>query len=261
MALRHLPTASRALLLAVLACALPAAVAAKECSFGFDATLEIAPDRIVIDDDRLGEIVIDEDGALAIAGRELDLDGTQQASVEAWTSQLRTVVPAVVDVAIDGVEIAVTTVSEVFAAFVGGEPPASVQNALADLRADVDAGLGREDDVWYVRRDGIDGLDDTMETMEPLIENAVAESVGALLVAVGHSMQSGEGSFTERMEAFGERMERLDEEIETRVEARAEAIEDRADALCTELRVLAAREEEMKARVPELAGLRLMKRS
>lgn len=259
MILRHLPATSRSLLLAVLACALPASVAAQQCDFGFDATLEIAPDRIVIDDEALGEVVIDEDGALGIDGRALALDAAQQASVEAWAMQLREVVPAVVEVAIDGVEIAVTTVSEVFAALVDGDAPASVQNALEDLRADVDAGLGREDGVWYVRRDGIENLDDTMTTLEPLIENAVAESVGALLVAVGRSMQSGD--FTARMEAFGERMERLDEEIETRVEARAAAIEDRADSLCTELRVLAAREEEMKARVPGLSALRVLKRS
>lgn len=261
MTLTHASRASRSLLFAALACTLPAAATADQCRFGFDAELEIAPEQIVVEDGELGAVVFDEQGALTIDGQDVALDAAQRASVEAWASQLREVVPDVVEVAIEGVEIAVTTVSEVFAALVDGEPPASVQSALADLRADVDAGLGRQDGVWYVRRDGIEGLDETMATMEPLIENAVAESVGAILVAVGRSMQSGDGSFEDRMEAFGERMERLDEEIETRVEARAEAIEDRADALCTELRVLAAREEEMKARVPELAPLRVLERS
>ncbi|MEE4302068.1 MAG: DUF2884 family protein [Pseudomonadales bacterium] len=261
MTLHHATRTSRALLLAAFACVLPATVAAGQCRFGFDAALDVAPAQILIEDAELGAVVIDERGTLAIDGRDVPLDTEQQAAVEAWASQLREVVPGVVEVAIDGVEIAMTTVSEVFAALVDGEVPPSVRSALADLRADVDAGLGREDGVWYVRRDGIEGLDETMESMEPLIENAVSESVGAMLVAMGRSMQSGDGSFEARMDAFGERMARLDEEIETRIEDRTEAIEARAEALCTELRVLAAREEEMKARVPELTALRVLTRS
>lgn len=230
MDLRYPSTRPLVALLAALALTLPATAAAHQCSFGIDAELEITPERVVIDDDDLGEVVIGADGELEIDGRDVALDAEQQEAVEAYADQLREVVPAVIDVAIEGVEIGIVAVTEVFAALTGGETPASVDESLKDLRADIDARLGRRDGTWYVREDGISDLDETLDSMEPLIEEAVAESVGALLMAVGQAIASGEGSLDGRMEAFSERMERMDEDIEARVEKRAEAIEARAAA-------------------------------
>jgi hypothetical protein len=249
-------------LVALLAVALaPAAGAHAQCDFEVDADLTLDAERIVIDDCRLGEVVIGEAGTLAIDGREVDLDAGQRDAVEAYASQLRTVVPAVVEIALDGVEIGMTAVSEVFAALLGDEPPAAVREALAEVRAEVDAGIGRQDGVWYVKRDGIHGVDEAMATAEPAIEAAVADSVGALLIALGRSMTEDDaGTFEARMTAFGERMEGLDAEIEARVARDAEALGARAEGLCAELRALAAREDQLRSRVAELARLRVIDR-
>ena len=260
MTLRLTATRPLALLLAMLACSLPAA-AAQQCSFGIDAALEITPDRIVIDDDALGQVVMNAGGALEVDGRDLTLDADQQDAVDAYAAQLREVVPAVIEVALEGMEVGVTAVTEVFAALVGGEAPAAIDEALAELRADVDARLGRREDVWYVNRNGIANLEETMDSMEPLIENAVTRSLGAMFMALGQAMSSGDGDLSTRMDAFAARMEGLEGDIEARVEQRAEVLEARASSLCAELHALEAREAAMKSRVEALAELQVLTRT
>lgn len=250
-------------LLALLAVAFaPAAAGAHaQCEFEVDANLRIDAERIVIEDRELGSVVIREAGALAIDGRDVDLDADQREAVDAYATRLRTVVPAVVELAVDGVEIGVTAVSEVFAALLGDdELPVAMRETLAEVRTKVDAGLGRRDDVWYVNRDGIQGLDEALESVEPAIEKAVAESVGALLIALGRRMNEEDGSLDERMNSFGERMAGLGDEIEARVERDAEGLESKAEGLCAQFEALATREDEMKARVPELERLVVLAR-
>lgn len=236
----------------------PVAFATDQCDFEIEADLTVGPERIVIDDRWLGEVVIGDDGELEIDGEAIDLDDDQREAVEAYADQLRDVIPAVVELALDAMDLGVTAVTDVFAALVDGDPPNGVHEALEDLRADVRERLGRDEEVWYVRGDGISGTDDAMESIEPLVERAVAESIGTLLIAVGQSMRAEDGSLEERMEAFADRMERIEEDIEDRVERDADAIERQADRLCAEMEILASREEDMRDRVPELSRLRVL---
>lgn len=247
--------------LAIFTCAfalLAGSAHANQCNFELDADLTITPDRIVIDDDRLGSVEITDDEALSVDGESVVLDADQRAAVSAYAEQVRAVVPAVVDTALEGAEIGISAASEVLSVFLGDEIPESIVAGLAEAREEVRARVGSEDEVWYVHRGGIHAGEGTADPIEPIIERAVSKSVGAMLIAAGESLQSGDGTFVERMEAFGARMERMGEEIEDKVESRVADIEAQADVLCAEMKVLAAREEVLKARVPELERLRVL---
>lgn len=236
-------------------------VEANQCRFELDANLTIRPDRIVIDDERLGLVEIDDGSVLTVDGEMVALDADQRTAVAAYAEQMRAVVPAVVDTALEGAEIGMSAASEVLAVFLGDEIPESIVAGLAEAREEVRARVGREDEVWFVHRGGIDAGDggaDPLDTIEPLVERVVSESVGAMLIAVGESLQSGDGTFAERMEAFGARMERMGEAIEEKVEDRVAGIEAQATVLCAEIKVLAAREGVLRARVPELDQLRVL---
>lgn len=254
------PFPAPALLLVLLLLGATGVRADDDCSYQLDADLSIAPERVEIDDPQLGRIEIGPHGELAIDGEDIDLDAGQRASLNAWATQLRQVVPAVVDIALQGVEIGVTAVSEVFAGLVGGEPPEGVRTAIANARAEVAARLGQDGDVWYLHRDGITPGEDAMADVEPLIEDAVKRSVGALLMAAGQRMASGDDSGEASLTSFSERMEHMGDEIEARVQQQSDALERKADLLCAEMRVLEAREETVRRKVPELAALRVLTR-
>lgn len=259
--LRPLAALSGALVLSMAANA-----RADQCDFALEADLRIEPDRVLIEDAALGPVAIGADRSLSVDGRRVELDAREQAAVGAYAEQLRAVVPQVVDTALEGAEIGISAATEVLGAFLGDEIPETIRTSMAKAREEVQSRVGRDDEVWFVYRGGIRTggpgatAGDPVDAIGPAIEQAVSESVGAMLVAVGTSLQDGEGSFTERMEAFGERMERLGEEIEQRVEPQVEHLEAQADVLCAELQVLALREAAMKRRVPELAGLRILER-
>ena len=242
-----------------LVCSAPAR-ATDPCDFEIQADLTVGPEQIVIEDRRLGEVLVGDSGDLSIDGRAVELDAAEREAVEAWASQVQTVVPAVVDLALDAMDLGVTAVTEVFAALVDGEPPAGVREALDDVRAEVHERLGREHDVWYVREDGISGPDDAMDSIGPLVERAVAESVASLLVSLGRSLQTEDDSLAARMDAFAARMERFEADIEARVERDAAGIERRADRLCEEMTTLAEREADLRSSVPALARLRALER-
>ena len=256
--MRHTrPIAAFALSLALLT----NGVHANQCSFELDADLTITPDRILIEGDHLGAVEITDDEALSVAGESVALGPDQRAAVSAYAAQLRAVVPTVVDTALEGAEVGISAASEVLSVFLGDDIPESIVAGLAEARSEVRSRVGGEDEVWFVHRGGIsagDGGVSALDEIEPIIERSVSERVGALLIAAGESLQSGDGTFDERMEAFDARMERLGEEIDQKVESRAAGIEAQAGVLCAEMEVLVAREKVLKARVPELGQLRVL---
>jgi hypothetical protein len=84
------------------------------------------------------------------------------------------------------------------------------------------------------------------------IEEAVASSMGSVMMIIGKAMSSGEGNFEQRMEAFGTKMERFGDNLSARMELKSAALEQRADVMCSKLHALDVIESQIQQAVPQM---------
>ena len=80
------------------------------------------------------------------------------------------------------------------------------------------------------------------------IEEAVESSIGSLMIELGRTIRSGDGSFSERMESFGDRMEAMGRGLEQM----GDALEETSGRLCDEFRALQKLERQLGKDIPEI---------
>ncbi len=192
---------------------------------------------------------------LYVDNDKVDLTDKQKALVEQYDAKIRELVPQVKSVAIEGVDLAVEGVNLAFNGLLGegNAVAADLTKELKLIREQVATNLTIENGISV----GVDGLEneellgkDFDQRIESVVEKAVLNSMGSILMAMGQQMIAGEGdeqSFETRMEKFGDT-------IEHEMTARSEQIEEKAQALCINIAKLDALEEQLKAEIKPLAN-------
>jgi hypothetical protein len=187
---------------------------------------------------------------MRIDNKPVSLTDDQQQLLRAYSQQVRQTVPAVVDVALEGVELGLTTVSEVFYGLLDSEPPASLTNALSGIRARINEQVRREGNDVYLDAAGVSDMDDVMDTLAPEIEAAVSASLGELFSKLGSTLKDEDVSLTESIARLVHRMDNFSAELETSLQQHAKTLETKADGLCEQLEQLQLAENKFQAVIP-----------
>ncbi|MFY8274533.1 YggN family protein [Pseudoalteromonas sp. SSDWG2] len=228
----------------------------EQCSIEFTNDVRIEPQRLQITNANNQHLVF-ENGQLEIDGEIMNLTSEQQEAVANYVDSVRTQMPEVAQIALDGVKIAGVAIEEVGAAF-------GIQHndALTELVDQI--GVNIEDTFYQngafvMGKQSFEQLGNDIENQfdedfEQAMEQAVLQSIGGILVSLGTQMIGAGGD----MDEFEQRMERLGEQVEQRVELQAANIEKRADALCITFTELAAQEQQLITMIPELKSYQLL---
>lgn len=208
-------------------------------------------------DETIYKIVGDEE--LIVQGEVVDLNDSQQQLVNEYSTSIRAMVPEIQSIAIEGVDLAVTGVNLAFNELLGegNDIATELTRELTLVREDVSTKFS-EEHGFTIGENGInDGEffgEEFEERIESVVEKAVMNSMGTLLVAVGQEMLFSGGD----TDAFEARMENFGENIEHQMEARAEKIEEKADALCESALAIDMLEEKMKLSIDELSAINVI---
>ena len=221
-----------------------------QCNMELRSAIRITTDRIeVIRADGILMQISSED-QLLIADKPVRLTEQQRQLVKAYSLQVRETVPAIVDIALEGVELGLTAVTEVFYGLLDAEPPASLTTALGRITARVDQRLSRENGNIYLDARGVSDFDSVMEKLEPEIEALMTASLGEVFTNIGNSLKAEGSSLTESITRLTERMESFPEQLETRLERQAETLSTKADGLCQQLHDLQLAELKLQDAIP-----------
>jgi len=191
---------------------------------------------------------------LFIGSDQIALTSKQKVLVKQYDAKIRQLVPQVKSVAIEGVDLAVEGVNLAFDALLGegNVVGADLTRELKLIRKQVVANLSIENGISV----GVDGLEseellgkDFDQRIESVVEKAVLNSMGSILIAVGQQMMTADGD----EESFETRMENFGTTIEQEMTVRADKIEQKAEALCVNVAKLDALEEKLKAEIEPLA--------
>jgi hypothetical protein len=193
--------------------------------------------------------------ALFVGNEQVTLTNKQISLVKQYDAKIRQLVPQVKSVAIEGVDLAVDGVNLAFNGLLGegNAVAADLTKELKMIREKVATNLTIENGISV----GVEGLEseellgkDFDKRIERVVEKAVLNSMGSILIAMGQQMVTSKGdeqSFETRMEKFGET-------IEHEMETRSEQIEVKAQALCLNIAKLDALEEKLKSEIKPLAN-------
>mgnify|MGYP000117883173 CR=1 FL=1 len=202
---------------------------------------------------------IDNNNNLTVNDKNVALNTKQQALVTQYATDIRAMVPQVKSIAVEGVNIALEGVNLTFNKLLGegNKVGADLTQELTSLREELSTRFSIEHGFTL----GENGVNDEAllgkefeQRINSLVENAVVNSMGSLLVAFGQEMMSSSGSsdsFEQKMESFGE-------SIEHEMELRAEQITRKADSLCTNMIAIDELEEKLKLSIADLANINVI---
>jgi|TARA_B100000315_G_scaffold255771_1_gene300010 hypothetical protein len=224
----------------------------QHCSVRMGHDVEVSPDAIRISDGEQVLVQIVGDDRLYILGDEVDLDSGQEDLVSAYSNGIRSTLPVVADVILEGVEIGLTVVSKVFHGMTGSEPPSGVADAMKNIRRRAATRLKVEGAGVSIREGHLHHLDDVVDELKPEFEDAIAASIGSLVMAVGRAIMQGDGDLLERIEDFSYRMEDMGSEIEEEIGDRGDELDRKAEQMCEEMQALDDVERDVQTQIPAL---------
>ncbi|GAB5379951.1 MAG: hypothetical protein Alis3KO_14940 [Aliiglaciecola sp.] len=230
------------------------------CNINIDGQVSLIDEVLTITTEDKDVIRIEAGEVVYVNGDEVLLNAEQQNWMSSYYDGIYSAVPAVADIALDGVAIASTAVTEVFGNLLGTDSSAvdNINDKLDEIKDKIQYNFYAED--GSIRLDSTHFSDGEVfgpqweNEFEEAIEEVVMSSIGHLLVAIGTKMMFNGGD----TDSFEANMEDFAADIEQRIESQAEELEIKADALCSQLAGVDYVENNLQASVKELSGLNII---
>ena len=250
---------ARSLLISSL---LTGAVQAQQCDINFTHGVIIDPAHIRIVDHGQTYVQINGQHQLFVNGREIKLDLEQQTQLSVYSTGIRAQVPAIVSIAIEGVELGLKAVNKVISGLTG-ENSAShqqFQEKFDEMKLRLRSRFNHSDDSYYIAPQDFDDFDEVFAgEFEKELEAIVSDSVGTILMAVGEAMTHREEQSSEqRVETFDQRIETMANDIKIGVSDKANALEAKAEKICDNLVKLDKIENILQLEIPALSKFNLI---
>lgn len=194
---------------------------------------------------------INDDQQLFINGTWVQLDAETTELLRAYSQQLRTEIPMMVSIAMDGISLGFDAINQVVSALSGSSSPA-LKEQFEGLKFRFKRKFDHSDNIFYIAPQSLDELDDFFEDeLTHEVNDIITDSLGAMLLALGEAINR-ENEFEGEHTDFGEKMEQLSAEIEQQLSEKSGKLQEHAHKFCESLRNVDRIETQLQQRVPEL---------
>ncbi|MCW8109640.1 YggN family protein [Alteromonas ponticola] len=230
-----------------------------DCDVSLDGNLRYHQGVLEIESDNGTTFTINQAHELYVESKKLELNATQQRAVSDYYENISDAIPMTVTIAMEGLQLASSAVSEVFAELLGdNDIVRDFDELFTELSSEINTRFYDENGGYRVDTrefNDDDWMSSTWEDrFEERVESLVEQSIGRIMIAVGKEMVWEGGD----IDAFADKMERFGENIENKVEHQAEALEDKAEELCHILKKADNAEDRLQSSIGELASLNVL---
>lgn len=226
---------------------------AVECDMAFRHGILISPEQIRILTDGRTQYQINNDNQLFVQGQWLELPEQDTALLKQYSQGMRRFVPQVVGIAVDSVEVGLSTIENML---VGVGNPAQQQEWQALVREttyQLMSRFVRSGEHFYLAPQSLNEMDSFLhgELKENL--NLLAKNtVGAVWQALRNALRQTDDNFEQHEMQDWQAVEALMEKINSNLDAKAEEMESKSVLFCQRLRELDHIETQLQQRVPQL---------
>ena len=240
---------------------------AKQCSVNLNYGVIIDPSHIRIIDHGKTIIQINGSSQLFVEGREIALNTEQQELINDFSSGIRTQIPAIVSIAIEGVDIGLKAVNKVIGGLTGENSASQqkVQTKFEEIKWRIRTRFNHSANNYYLAPQDFDNFDDIFTgEFESEMEEIISDSIGTILLAVGEAIISDESNENprnteRRISTFDQRMETMGKDLELEISASAKILEKKAEQFCLQMSELNKIETTMHAKIKSLNNFNIIK--
>jgi hypothetical protein len=246
----------------LVTCLFISAANAQQCDINFNYGVIIDPAHLRIVNHGQTYVQINGQHQLFVNGREIVLNDEQKIQLSEYSAGIRNQVPAIVSVAIEGVELGLKAVNKVISSLTGENSSShqQFQEKFDEMKWRLRTRFNHSDESYYIAPQDFDDFEQIFAgEFEREIESIVSDSVGTILVAVGEAMtHREEQSREQRVETFDQRIETMGDDIKLDISKQATALEVKAAKICASLIKLDDIENKLQLEMPALAAFNLI---
>ncbi|WP_438863939.1 DUF2884 family protein [Neptunicella sp.] len=209
--------------------------------------------RVMQDDRTLYQI--NGDDQLIVKGEWITLTEQQSALLKELSEGIHYSMPKMILLATEGVDLAISTVENVYLGLVGEDHNSyqRLKGALKRVKRKVGKKFIHTEDYYYIGPRGLEDVDLLVDVqMEEEIEHAINTSLGGILSAIGGLTSDGDSRIEKRMEDLSIRLETMGAEIERQVGPKAQTLRKKAKWFCEKMKRLDSVEDQLRASIPQL---------
>jgi len=246
----------------LVTCLCMSAANAEQCDINFNHGVVIDPAHLRILNQGQTYVQINGQHQLFVYGREIALNKAQKSQLSQYTRGIRSQVPAIVSIAIEGVELGLKAVNKVISSLTGENSAThqQFQEKFDEMKSRLRTRFNHSDESYYIAPQDFDDFDEIFAgEFKKEIETIVTNSVGNILVAVGEAITHKEKQSTEqRIETFDQRIESMGNDIKIDISNQANTLENKAAIICASLLKLDQIENKLQLEIPALAEFNLI---
>jgi len=226
---------------------------AAECNMAFTHGVLIAPDHIRILQNNRTHVQINADKQLFIRGELIVLTDEDTALLQQYSHGLRKFVPEIVSIAVDGVELGLSSIEAMFTGIGSKSQQAEWRELVRETTFQWMSRFVRTNQHFYLAPQSLKELDyflhgELKPQLDSLARHTVGAVWGALREALRHSETNFERSDNQEWESVGD----LVEKINLGLDAKAVELEEKSALFCQRMQELDQIELQLQQRLPEL---------
>ncbi|NDV89719.1 DUF2884 family protein [Alteromonas sp. 345S023] len=201
-------------------------------------------------------VQINNQSQLFVEGRWQSLTPEQQAWLNEYANGLHYVVPKMIVLATEGVDLAIDTIEHVYLGLVGSDHESYERLHLAMRRVQtrVNDKFRHASNHYFIGPGSLESVDEFVDSeIEAQLEEAISTSVGGILSAIGGINTNGQDVSSEKVEEITRQLESVGEQLDKDVGDKATTLRKKARWFCEKLKRLDIAEEKLRASVPAFA--------
>ena len=236
---------------------------AAHCDVNFNYGVVIDPSHLRIIKHGQTLVQINNEQQLFIKGKEISLSSKQKQDLMLYAQGIRTQVPEIVSIAIEGIDLGLKAVNKIIGSLTGENSAThqKIQEKFSEIQARLRLRFNQSDQNYYIAPQDFDDFDQIIAgDLEQEIQEIVNDSIGTILTAVGEAITTNdEEDLEHRVETMTERIEKISENIDVKIDNPADKLNDKTIRFCDNLIKLDHKESSMQHSIPILAPYDLIR--
>lgn len=236
---------------------------AAHCDVNFNYGVVIDPSHLRIIKHGQTLVQINNEQQLFIKGREIILSAQQKEDLMLYAQGIKTQVPEIVSIAIEGIELGLKAVNKIIGGLTGENSSAhqKIQEKFSELQERLRLRFNQSDQNYYIAPQDFDDFDQIIAgELEQEIQDIVNDSIGTILSAVGEAMTTkDEDDLEHRVETMTERIEEIGNNIDVKIDKHVDILNSKTIQFCENLIKLNHKESLMQKSIPTLIAYDLIR--
>ena len=228
-------------------------LSAAECEMAFAHGILIAPDHIRILQNNRTHVQINNDQQLFIRGELISLTAEDVVLLQQYSRDLRKFVPEIVSIAVDGVELGLSSIEAMFTGIGSKSQQAEWRELVRETTFQWMSRFVRTHAHFYLAPQSLNELDYFLHgELKPQLDSLARHTVGAVWGALRDALRHSDSNFERSDNQEWQSVGHLVDKINLGLDAKAVELEEKSALFCQRMQELDEIEQQLQQRLPAL---------